>query len=76
MSSCIHSLSSRLHSARVERRLTHDALAQKMHVDASLIRDFEDGGLVNIDRLRSLCKALDCSSDYLLGLTDNLERNE
>ena len=61
----------RLRRAREARGLTQTELGANAGIDPSRISNWERGD--NYPQYRSLvamCKVLDCSSDYLLGLSD------
>lgn len=60
----------RLKQAREARRLTQEALAEKVGMQPSHIGHYEAGTRKpSYDNLRSLCLALRVSGDLLLGLT-------
>jgi len=64
----------RLRQAREAKNLTKTALGQLVGVSNVSIREFEIGRKVpTVDTLIALAQALDCSLDWLCGLTDNLD---
>jgi transcriptional regulator with XRE-family HTH domain len=66
------SLGSRIASIRGYRRLTQEELGNMVGVSKQTMSGWEhDSSRPNADYLRSLCKALGCSADYLLELDDN-----
>lgn len=68
-------LSSRLHSARKYRRLTQEQLAERANIARAMISKYEtETSVPTVDTLLSLAKALDTTTDYLLGLTDKIEK--
>ena len=60
----------RITALRQERGLSQAALAREIGVGQSTIVRLEAGGTRNPRELLALAKALGCSPDYLLGLTD------
>lgn len=57
----------RLRCVREMRRITHDALAEKLDTTSALIAHYEAGHrLPGCGALRELCLALNVSADYLL----------
>lgn len=67
------SLGSRIASMRGYRILTQDELGGIVGVSKQTISGWEhDTSKPNADYLRELCRALDCSADYLLELTDEI----
>ena len=66
------SLGSRIASMRGYRRLTQEELGGAVGVSKQTISGWEhDSSKPNADCIRRLCKSLECSSDYLLELTDD-----
>lgn len=69
------SLGTRIASMRGYRRLNQDQLGGMVGVSKQTISGWEhDTSKPNANYLRELCVALDCSADYLLGLTDDYRR--
>ena len=69
------SLGTRIASMRGYRRLNQDELGGMVGVAKQTISGWEnDASKPNANYLRELCKALDCSADYLLELTDDYRR--
>lgn len=67
----------RLRAARLLRELEQQHLAQKAGLPPSSISHFESGARKpSFDNLRGLAKALDVSTDYLLGRVDSIDRVE
>ncbi len=61
----------RLHNCRKEEGLTQAQLAQKLSTTQSTIGKYERGELQpNLETLLQICKILNVSADYLLGLGD------
>jgi len=67
------SLGSRIASIRGYRRLTQEELGGMVGVSKQTMSGWEhDTSKPNANYLRELCRALGCSADYLLELTDDL----
>lgn len=61
----------RIKAKRKELHLTQEQLAELSGLSASFLGHIERGSrIASIETLYSLCKALNVSSDYLLGLSD------
>lgn len=61
----------RLKEARIEKGLTQKQLAEVIKTTDDSIYSWEKGrSQPSIELLFKLCKALDVSADYLLGLSD------
>lgn len=62
----------RLIEIRTELNLSQLKLSTKINVSASCINRWESGQRIpSAENIISLCKALNCSADYLLGLKDD-----
>ena len=62
----------RLKEMRESKGLTRKELGKASGVDPSLISRYESGERApTADNLLKIAKTLECSTDYLLGLTDN-----
>ena len=67
------SLGSRIASMRGFRQLTQGELGGLVGVSKQTISGWEHNtSKPNAEYIRALCIALDCSADYLLGLTDEI----
>ena len=65
----------RIRSLRLENKLSQDDLAKILNVSKTYVSDIERvRRTTTLDKLVELANALNCSTDYLLGLTDNPER--
>ena len=65
----------RIRSLRLENKLSQDDLAKILNVSKTYVSDIERvRRTTTLDKLFELANALNCSTDYLLGLTDNPER--
>ena len=52
-------------------RLTQKQIAEKLHVDPANITNWKKGtNIPSLEVFYELCKILDVSADYLLGLSD------
>lgn len=72
------SLGYRIASMRGYRRLTQGELGARIGVAKQTVCNWENGtSRPNVDLIRAICIAIDCSADYLLELTDNpIRRSE
>ena len=60
------------HKTQKEQNLTQKQLAEKIGYTQQTIADWEAGNIrPTSDAIIALCKALEVSADYLLGLSDN-----
>lgn len=69
----------RLKSLRKERKLTQEALGEKINVTKVSISGYENGNRTpDTETLQKLADFFDVSTDYLLGRTDNtrIENNQ
>lgn len=67
----------RLKAARETRRLSQTALAAQAGLPQSSVAHFEGGARKpSFDNLRRLANALEVTTDYLLGRTDEMARSE
>ena len=57
----------RLRECRIEKGFTQNQLAEKLLITQSTLGKYERGE-PNIETIKALCKILDVSSDYLLGI--------
>lgn len=63
----------RLRELRVERGLTKTQLAAAIGTTYDCIYSWENGrSQPSIEMIRALCKVFEVSSEYLLGISDNL----
>lgn len=61
----------RIKRARKEKSLTQEQLAEACNISVSFMGHIERGSRIpSIETLCALCRALDVSSDYLLGLAE------
>lgn len=67
----------RLYVVRKERRLTREQLAERISVSPRFLADVEYGKTgVSLQTLTSLCRALQVTADYLLGLETSEQTDE
>lgn len=65
------SFGERLRECRAEKSLTQAQLAARLSVTQSTVGKYERGALQpNLEMLVQLCKVLEVSADYLLGIND------
>ncbi len=63
--------------AREQKEISQSELAKLSGLHASTISHFEGGRREpNVKNIRRLCSALMCSSDYLLGITEDIVEME
>lgn len=63
----------KLKSLRKSRNLTQEELASKINVSKWAVASYEQGRTSpSIEVLIRICETLDTSSDYMLGISDNL----
>ena len=68
-------LANRFRTIRRQRGLTQSALAEACGIRQATLSMIESGNTMpRVDTLGLLCRALDVSADYLLGLSDKQER--
>lgn len=66
-----------LKKIRLKKKLTQQQIADILDISRTEARRKEQGRTVlNEDQIRTLCKALDFRADYLLGLTDEEEKED
>lgn len=59
-----------IYRIRKEKRMTQEALALKIGTSVRNVASWESGAhTMSVENLIKVCKALEVSSDYLLGLT-------
>lgn len=65
----------RLKEARISRNLTQTQLAEKLNLSQQAYQRLEAGATTDmrISTLKNICKTLSISSDWLLGLTYEIE---
>lgn len=64
----------RLRALRQEKGITQEQLANKVDIVKASISGYEQSSIYpSIEVLVKLCKYLDVSADYLLGLSDTME---
>lgn len=64
-------MGAKIKATRKKLRLTQEELADAAGISASFMGHIERGSrIASIDTLFSLCRALDVSADYLIGLSE------
>ena len=67
----MNKFANRLNEALSENDISQNALAQKISMSQSVVNNYCTGKREpSLDVLISICKILNVSADYLLGLTD------
>jgi len=63
----------RLRQRRQDLQFSQQALAAELHIPQSWISELEHGKRIHIeaDTLYQFCRPLQCSMDYLIGLSDD-----
>lgn len=70
------SIGNRIKNARKNKGLTQKQLADKIHVSSQVISNFERGYTeIPSSNLHQIADILEVSTDYLLGKTDNIDRD-
>lgn len=65
----------RLKERRIEKKLTHEDMADKLGISRQGYGNYESGKRdIDTDTLALICQILDTDSDYFLGLTDIPQR--
>jgi transcriptional regulator with XRE-family HTH domain len=68
------SFGKRLRSARLKRGLSQEGLARLVNVSKNSVQNWErSSALPRAEAIVAMSRALDVSSDYLLGLSNNLD---
>jgi len=71
------SLGLKVKNLRTKRKITREALAERVGVSSRFLADVESGKVgVSLSTLVSICGELAVSSDYLLGISTNSETTE
>lgn len=74
---CIYGFGERLEKVIKEKELSNAELARKLKVRPAAINNYIDGTFMpNVPNLVRLCKVLNISSDWLLGLTDDYKERK
>lgn len=70
-------LGSRLKKIRTQKKITREELAEKIDVSSRFLADVEIGKVgISLSTLNNLCKALNVSSDYLIGIKNDETTHE
>lgn len=74
---CIYGFGERLEKVIKEKELSNAELARKLKVRPAAINNYIDGTFMpSTPNLARLCKVLNISSDWLLGLTDDYKERK
>ena len=64
-------LGERVRALRIEKRITREALAERIDVSARFLADVETGKVgVSLTTLKKLCLTLNTCADHLLGISE------
>ena len=76
--SAVETIGDRVRVMRQRRGIRQGELAQRIHASANAINMLEVGLITNphADRIVALAQALECSADYLLGLSEDPRARE
>lgn len=56
----------------IEREISHSQLMRKAHISANIISKIKTGQYIALDKVESICKALECTpNDILVFLPEN-----
>lgn len=60
----------------IEREISHSQLMREAHISANIISKIKTGQYIALDKVESICNALNCTpNDILVFLPDNLDNN-
>ena len=60
----------------IEREISHSQLMREAHISANIISKIKTGQYIALDKVESICNALNCTpNDILVFLTDNPDNN-
>lgn len=66
-----------LKKIRKEKQFTQEQIAKLLGVTKSQVSHYErEHSLLNSDQIKKICNALNCTSDYLLGLIDDENKED
>lgn len=67
----------RLRLVMIARKMTSADIVRSTTMGSGQISEYLNGKrMMRVDRLLDLCDALDCSADYLLGISNNPNRRK
>lgn len=60
----------------IEREISHSQLMREAHISANIISKIKTGQYIALDKVESICNALNCTpNDILVFLHDNPDNN-
>ena len=60
----------------IEREISHSQLMREAHISANIISKIKTGQYIALDKVESICNALNCTpNDKLVFLPDNPDNN-
>lgn len=60
----------------IEREISHSQLMREAHISANIISKIKTGQYIALDKVESICNALNCTpNDILVFLLDNPDNN-
>lgn len=60
----------------IEREISHSQLMREAHISANIISKIKTGQYIALDKVESICNALNCTpNDILVFLSDNPDNN-
>lgn len=60
----------------IEREISHSQLMREAHISANIISKIKTGQYIALDKVESICNALNCTpNDILVFLPDNPDNN-
>lgn len=60
----------------IEREISHSQLMREAHISANIISKIKTGQYIALDKVESVCNALNCTpNDILVFLPDNPDNN-
>lgn len=60
----------------IEREISHSQLMREAHISANIISKIKTGQYIALDKVESICNALNCTpNDTLVFLPDNPDNN-
>ena len=66
----------KLHHLLIEREMSHSSLMHEAKISANIISKLKNDQYIALDKLESICQALDCTpNDILVFLPDNKTSN-
>lgn len=60
----------------IERDISHSQLMKEANISANIIRKIKTGHYIALDKVESICKALDCTPNDILVFLPEEERRD